>query len=104
MAFVFVNSCGIYNLKHHEKKIIFGDDVTEVILPRITFSQTKMSFINLSGHSLILRSHQSNKIFSQLFAPCGTNEIVIEDKRKVKLTFIQNSKCAKNGIWFIEIC
>ena len=64
----------------------------------------KIDLFNLSGHNIIIKNNsKKDLIYSEFFCPSGESQILIQDKRKVKFTFMLMENATKLGGWFVEM-
>jgi hypothetical protein len=102
MSLLYLNQKRSHHITN-EKNLVAGDKVYELFLPNACIMLYEITIFNLSGHNIFIKTTVNDKIYSQLYAPLGKKEILIENNRKVKCTFMRKSPNSITGRWYIEI-
>jgi hypothetical protein len=102
-SYFLFNNLKVDNI-YSQTKVIVGEKTYELLLPRDPLVGHKIDLFNLSGHNIIIKNNsKKDLIYSEFFCPSGESQILIQDKRKVKFTFMLMENATKLGVWFVEM-
>jgi len=75
---------------------------TLIMLPKKQLNGTQITMYNETNQRIAIDSNSNDLIYSQLYAPNGKKQIIIEPNRKFILTYL-NYDINKLGKWYLDI-
>jgi hypothetical protein len=101
MNIIYLKNHGTEFINANKDIIIINPSIIK--LPKKQLNNTKITLYNESSHNVMIDvNSKTDLIYSHIYAPNGSKEIIIEPNRKFELVYI-NHRYSKVGKWYLSI-